>query len=351
MAKKNQLPASPLADAPLDERPPAPQPAVGGPGNVMTWTIPLRVTISLGSPVIQVAAAPPTPGAGPDDPELAEALAELEAGASRPYYDAAADARARSAYYQGVAANLPPAPMFEAVGKLTRNTHANKPAYKPSKHLYPWVDLRPDRKLRSIYSGARFEPLELIRQDLAVERARAERLAEFAATEAASPDALEAMAARLEAAMPLNCEHVVPQSWFTHKEPMRGDLHHLFACEPNCNSFRGNTPYFDFTDFGEAVMTDCGKKVGDRFEPGGGKAAVARATLYFLLRYPGRVRGTAAGYTPDRLAALLAWHAADPPGEYERHRNQAIFEKQGNRNPLIDHPEWASRIDFRLGLG
>ena len=23
-----------------------------------------------------------------------------------------------------------------------------------------------------------------------------------------------------------------------------------------------------------------------------------------------------------------------------------VFERQGNRNPLIDHPEWAARIDF-----
>lgn len=32
--------------------------------------------------------------------------------------------------------------------------------------------------------------------------------------------------------------------------------------------------------------------------------------------------------------------------EYERHRNAAIAEIQGNRNPLIDHPEWAREIDF-----
>lgn len=33
----------------------------------------------------------------------------------------------------------------------------------------------------------------------------------------------------------LNCEHVVPQSWFDRNQPMRGDLHHLFACNPSCN--------------------------------------------------------------------------------------------------------------------
>ncbi|MCE0446644.1 endonuclease [Streptomyces tricolor] len=38
----------------------------------------------------------------------------------------------------------------------------------------------------------------------------------------------------------------MPQSWFAKREPMRGDLHHLFACEPECNSFRGNIPYTDF---------------------------------------------------------------------------------------------------------
>jgi endonuclease I len=32
--------------------------------------------------------------------------------------------------------------------------------------------------------------------------------------------------------------------------------------------------------------------------------------------------------------------------DYERHRNFAIAELQGNRNPLIDHPDWAERIDF-----
>jgi endonuclease I len=49
--------------------------------------------------------------------------------------------------------------------------------------------------------------------------------------------------AQVEEALPFNCEHVVPQSWFGKAEPMRGDLHHLFACESRCNSFRGNTPF------------------------------------------------------------------------------------------------------------
>jgi endonuclease G len=48
----------------------------------------------------------------------------------------------------------------------------------------------------------------------------------------------------------------------------------------------------------------------------------------------------------ERVSVLLDWHRANPVEEYQRHRNAAIAELQGNRNPLIDQPEWAERIDF-----
>ncbi len=51
------------------------------------------------------------------------------------------------------------------------------------------------------------------------------------------------------------------------------------------------------------------------------------------------------------MQTLLQWHRDDPPAAYEKHRNAAIYEKQGNRNPLIDFPEWADSIDFGAGLG
>ena len=50
--------------------------------------------------------------------------------------------------------------------------------------------------------------------------------------------------------------------------------------------------------------------------------------------------------TADRLAILLEWHGDEPISVYEQHRNFAIAELQGNRNPLIDHPEWATQLDF-----
>ena len=53
----------------------------------------------------------------------------------------------------------------------------------------------------------------------------------------------------------------------------------------------------------------------------------------------------------ERLPFLLKWHERYPVSKYERHRNMAIFAKQGNRNPFIDYPQWAAHIDFTAGLG
>ena len=79
--------------------------------------------------------------------------------------------------------------------------------------------------------------------------------------------------------------------------------------------------------------------------------AAARATLYFLLRYPGEINRTSNEYKTEAIRTLLAWHEQEPVTEYELHRNMAIFKKQGNRNPLVDFPKLAGKIDFRPGIG
>jgi endonuclease I len=291
----------------------------------------------------------PAPTAA-DSPELARALAELEDARTRPYYDAQADGPSLDLYYRDLDADADPAALFQGLHALLQRTHTTELRYKPSLHVYPWVDLRPGSvpSIRSIYSDKGFDPRELIEADFRLDAER-ERLQEMLKREGTM--ALESALDLLEASLPYNCEHVVPQSWFFKREPMRGDLHHLFACESRCNSFRRNTPYFDFPEFQEAIRDECGKSEAEGFEPFAGKGAVARATLYFLLRYPGEIDDSAKEYTESDLATLLDWHRRQPVDEYERHRNAAIFEKQGNRNPLIDHPEWAERIEFAAGLG
>ena len=44
---------------------------------------------------------------------------------------------------------------------------------------------------------------------------------------------------------------------------------------------------------------------------------------------------------------LRMWHIMDPPDIWEMDRNSLIEQKQGNRNPFIDHPELVERVrDF-----
>jgi endonuclease I len=47
---------------------------------------------------------------------------------------------------------------------------------------------------------------------------------------------------------------------------------------------------------------------------------------------------------PPRRQILLAWHEQEPVTEWERHRNAAIFDRQGNRNHFIDHPALAQDL-------
>ncbi|MET9551034.1 endonuclease [Streptomyces sp. NPDC006627] len=342
---------------------PEPEPDSGTGSGTLRLTVPLHITVGVtargqapatpvtaavdGGPGLRTRSAPPPSVNGhvsPAEADLRAALAGLEAGRARPYYEPEADRAARETYYAG----LDGAQLGRQLTALLERTHERQPAYKPMRLLYPWVDLHPDEQLRSIYSGRTFAPEEFIRADAAMEAARIQRLQEMALRESAlGPEAIEAEIDALEASLAFNCEHVVPQSWFSKREPMRGDLHHLFACETNCNSFRSNIPYFDFTaDVEEVIRTDCGRREAQGFEPSAGKGAVARATLYFLLRYPGQVGDAARELRPERLDMLLTWHEAEPVGTYERHRNFAVAEIQGNRNPFIDHPEWGREIDF-----
>lgn len=252
------------------------------------------------------------------------------------YYDAAADQTARQNYWASVSPKT--SDFTRSVSALLEQSHGKRLSYEPSKHVYPWVDVRPNGKVQSIYSGFEADPEFFIQADTEVDRLRTEARSALSERGLLESTQLEAM---LESQFMYNCEHVVPQSWYSKQEPMRGDVHHLFSCEPRCNSFRSNFPLVQHEL--ERTMQDCGRVEDNLFEPKGGKGAVARATLYFMLRYPGVVGNR---YSGSRLETLLRWHHQYAPDEWERHRNAAIFVLQGNRNPLIDFPEWADQLQL-----
>ncbi len=157
------------------------------------------------------------------------------------------------------------------------------------------------------------------------------------------------------------------------------DGHHLFASDITYNSARGNKY------FGNCTASCTEYTTLRNFNQGGGsgtfpgnsnwtntvlwqtwtqrKGDVARAIFYMDLRYEGGTNGNTGRAEPDLritndasligpssgnatvaymglLDVLLQWHAADPVDDREVLRNQFVQNRQGNRNPFIDHPEW-----------
>ncbi|MEH7109220.1 endonuclease I family protein [Bacillus sp. JJ1764] len=255
-------------------------------------------------------------------------------------------------YYQSVRdGSSDGSDLFNRYHQLISRTHIEQLPYFVSKdlYLYTWVDLHPDGTVKSIYSGDKRNPEDLIHEDFEIIKERYQGFQEFLRkikqNEFESFRELKAF----ERALKLNTEHIVPQSWFGAVEPMKGDLHHLFVCEPACNIARSNFPYDDFTFYqpetpNEPIQNLCGVAVYGRFEPENGKGIVARSMLYFILRYPKAIKKSFR--TQINIPLLIRWHKEFPVSLYEKHRNQTIYQIQGNRNPFIDYPELVEKLEF-----
>lgn len=259
------------------------------------------------------------------------------------YYDRDADSAAIARYYDGIAGSG--SVDFASLSGLLKATHTKELKYKEARrqHLYPRVDRHPDGKLRGIYTDTVFEA--------APAALKAKREVDFGQDHPTIRESdmslVDPMLTGFDAAtqtLLFNTEHAVPQSWFDGRKPMKADLHILFTADPDCNAMRGSLP---FGDSKQPIEQSCGAATAV-FEPARNKGAVARAVLYFLVRYDGKIGRR--HVPPESLKALLRWHEADPPSIWEKHRNVEISRVQGNRNPFIDHPEWAHRIEFASGL-
>ena len=140
------------------------------------------------------------------------------------------------------------------------------------------------------------------------------------------------------------------------------DLHHIRAEDVSTNSARSNKA---FDNGGSQYVDASGNYSGstpassdsDSWYPGDNvRGDVARMILYMAVRYEGENGEPDLELTEDILpntdktpfhgvkSVLLAWHAADPVSSTEMDRNDAIYSYQGNRNPFIDHPEYAEAI-------
>lgn len=166
------------------------------------------------------------------------------------------------------------------------------------------------------------------------------------------------------------------------------DCHGLMLADGGYNSSRGNKPYRACPSGCIEKPTDVngGTGGGTGIYPGhsnwssgvagaagawetwdGRRGDVARALFYFDLRYEGGAHGVTGASEPDlrltddealiaasntganesiaymgMLSVLLQWHVEDPVDARELARNDVVYSFQGNRNPFVDHPEWAA---------
>lgn len=142
------------------------------------------------------------------------------------------------------------------------------------------------------------------------------------------------------------------------------DVHNLKPADVSINSTRNNR---DFDDGGDAVTdsspptgydgsTDC-FKTSTTFEPPDSlKGDIARIIFYMVVRYEGEngeVDLEMVNYADSSpsgepyhgvQSTLYSWHVADAVSSFEQNRNDVIYSYQGNRNPFIDHPEYANYL-------
>jgi endonuclease I len=156
-----------------------------------------------------------------------------------------------------------------------------------------------------------------------------------------------------------NREHSWPKSWFDDQYPMYTDLFHLVPTDGYVNSKRSNYPYGEvgsasWTSMNGSKLGSCSTSgySGTVFEPRDDfKGDFARNYFYMSTRYynedsgwPGSGMVTGSQLKPWAKVMLLRWAQDDPVSQKEIDRNNAVYAIQHNRNPFIDHPEYANNI-------
>ncbi|NLG35858.1 MAG: hypothetical protein GX548_10950 [Lentisphaerae bacterium] len=155
-----------------------------------------------------------------------------------------------------------------------------------------------------------------------------------------------------------NNEHVWANSHgITDNDPAYSDWHHLHATDAGANSDRSSRD-FDVVTGTTTNYSFSGTISAGLFEPPiAGKGDVARALFYMAVRYNGEGdlgfssdleltnAAPVSGAWHGKLETLLEWNELDPVNDYERRRNNLVYTNwQGNRNPFVDHPEWARAV-------
>lgn len=156
----------------------------------------------------------------------------------------------------------------------------------------------------------------------------------------------------------INREHVWAKSHggFSGVRPMDSDALNLRPADAQANVSRGNLDFDNVQPNGtqDPYAPECWAN-DSAFEPGPlTKGQVARILFYMDTRYEGtdgemdlqlvRKLNNYPAAKFGNLTTLLDWNKQYPPSALERQRNDRMFRMQQNRNPFVDHPEFADYI-------
>ena len=175
-----------------------------------------------------------------------------------------------------------------------------------------------------------------------------------------------------------NREHVWPQSLSgasssntLYGEQYGGsDFHHVRHANKDNNSKRGNSmfgPVYGPAQYSTIAYSGGGnnKYTTNVFEPADEiKGDVARIIMYMYMHYNNAANMSSISGWKDRsyygtmdvrrvmgpnsvsdcFKLLRLWNAEDPVSQMEKERNEEGYQRQGNRNPFIDHPSYADEI-------
>ena len=187
-----------------------------------------------------------------------------------------------------------------------------------------------------------------------------------------------------------NKEHVWPASWYGNGDRTESsgspgaDAHNVWPSATALNSKRGSCAFdeldfassfksyeFSATDWSYGTPGDNDSYVwstafnnsngqpDDALYPARGhRGAIARVLMYVATRYrnnttyPVKLHDQAVTLKSGRigkLSSLLKWHYQEPPSEWEIKRNNEVASRwHHNRNPFVDHPEYATKIYYHL---
>lgn len=141
-----------------------------------------------------------------------------------------------------------------------------------------------------------------------------------------------------------NREHTYPDSKIG--SPANKDNHHIFADDNKTNNTRGNKLFGVVAETTGNRVKDMDGNNTDNYTAGNyfmplpaARGEVARATMYLTTLYNYSITGNF-----QSIDLMMKWHLENPVTNREIYRNNTVHGLQKNRNPYIDHPEYACSV-------